>query len=198
MTDSKAYQTSGGGNGQVSQVTESGGPNPSYSVNYAYNSAGDRWQSTYTTVNGTKTWQYDDYMSVGAIFETKRVFQTLTMLQNGVPGPEQMQYAYDSSGALKECAFAQTPTAGFTPSSGSPWYDSGHLASSRARAYYGYDPAGRVLTVEHDWDVWNGSGYTTTGVLQNNCTYELSGLNRGVKTASQFNVWNGTGWSQDH
>jgi RHS repeat-associated protein len=199
VNDSTTYQPSGYGAGQVAQVTESGGPNPSYSVNYAYNSGGERWRVTYATVNGTKQWQYDDYYEVCYGANLKRVPQTLTLLdQYGNPTSEQLQYAYDTAGRLIASGFAQTPAAGFTPSTGSPWYDSGHLPSSRARASYSYDCDGRIFRIEHDWDVWNGSGYTTTGVLQNNCTYEFSGLNRGVKTASQFNVWNDTGWAQDH
>jgi len=35
---------------------------------------------------------------------------------------------YDTGGRLLESAFAQTPTAGYTPSGTNPYYDDAHLA----------------------------------------------------------------------
>jgi RHS repeat-associated protein len=238
VTDSMAYQTSGGGIGMVSQVTESGGPNPSYSVLYGYHPTGDRATVTYSTVNGTHRWGYYDYVAVGSFGSRSRVPCALVQLDsNSNPTSEAVIYRYDAQGHLVDAVFAISGMAaykpqadglyqaqraggfwnmqasayqaymqsggtntsgGFDPSQDTFWLDTSNQPTSFARAHYQYDPGGRVLSVEHDWQVWNGSGYTVTGILQNNCAYEYSGLNRGVKTASQFNVWNGTGWSQDH
>jgi len=54
----------------------------------------------------------------------------------GYPTSEEMHYAYDGAGRVLQAAFAQTPASGFTPGTGASYYDSSHLASSRARAYY--------------------------------------------------------------
>jgi hypothetical protein len=210
VTDSISYEPTGMGIGQVASTTETNGSS-SYTVSYNYNSQGDRWQTTYQTAQGIKIWQYDDYETVGPVDKEKRVFQTLTLLQNGQLSPEQMQYAYDTSGAVRETAFAQTPEVGFTPAAGNPWYDSSDLASVRARTYYAYDPAGRMLSDQTYWDTWNSSNstYSSTPVLDNECAYETatgyqsgttisSSSNRGLKTQSQFLYGSGGSWQIDH
>lgn len=86
---------------------------------------------------------------------------------------------------LREAAFAQTPKSGFTPAAGAGWYDASHLAQSRARAHYVYDDAGRLTEVSHWWDkLETNNAYTSEAILTNSCLYELTGLNRGLKTAS--------------
>jgi len=181
------YAVSGGGIGQVSSVAESGGGNPGYSVGYTYTAAGDRSTVTYSTPNGNTTWQYTDFVQVGKPMEPTRAFRTFRKLDStGKPTAEEFHYDYDTSGRLMNAAFAQTPKAGFTPSGSNPWYDSSHPASSRGRAHYTYDPSGRVLSVEHYWDTASGSTYTSEAILANTCSYETGGLNRGLKTQSQF------------
>ncbi|MHB8636267.1 MAG: hypothetical protein ACYC96_07320 [Fimbriimonadaceae bacterium] len=99
---------------------------------------------------------------------------------------EAMHYLFDDQGRLEGAAFAQTPYSGFTPSAGNPWYDSTHHAGSRARAFYTYDPAGRVSEIDHWWDTWNYSKSAwnaSTYMVGNSCAYGLSGNNRGLKTS---------------
>jgi RHS repeat-associated protein len=186
----------------VSQVTESGGPNPSYSVNYAYDAVGNRSQTTYTSVNGTWNWLYHDYCQVGPPDQLKFGFQTLTLLDSkGNPTSEEFHYAYDSMGRLQSACFAQTPATGYTPSAGGEWYTMTEPASSRCRAVYDYDAAGRARSVYHYWENWNGSGYNEQTVLGNTCEYELSGLNRGLKVESDFYQSAGQGssaWTLNH
>ena len=152
------------------------------------------------TPNGTKTWQYDDYETVGPTENGKRVFQSLTLVQSGQPSAEQLQYAFNTHGGLRSAVFAQTPASGFTPSSGNPWYDATHLASVRARTWYAYDAEGRSLSCQTYWDTWNSgsSSYSSTAVLDNECAYELTGLNRGLKTSSSFYTGSGVNWTLNH
>ena len=100
-----------------------------------------------------------------------------------------MHYVFDSQGRLEDAAFAQTPTATGPLSDGS-WYSSSYPASSRARAYYTYDPAGRISSVNHWWDTWNTSSSSWNPSLYlvgNSCTYETSGsYNRGLKTGDTY------------
>lgn len=187
------YTPSGGGRGQVSGVSESGGPNPSYSVGYTYTLAGDRETATYTTPEGTTKWGYGDYLSVGNPTSGNRVFQTLVRLNptNGNPTAEEFHYRYDIYGRLLEATFAQTPATGYTPSSYSLYRDSTgapHPATGRARAHYEYDSGGRMKLIAHWWDALNsqGTAYVSTRILANECDYETTGLKRGLKTASRF------------
>ena len=194
----------GGGLGQVSGVIESGGPNPSYSTGYTYNAAGDRAISTLSGPDGTTKWGYAGYASLGEPTSPARVFRTLTRLNptTGAPTAEEFHYAYDSSGRLREAAFAQTPSAASASVNG--WYRdaSGAAvpAASRARAHYEYDGAGRLASVAHWWDRLNASGTaygTPVPILANACDYETAGLARGLKTASRFYRGNsgGTAWN---
>ena len=112
---------------------------PNYTVAYDYTPAGDRWQSTYTTPNGTKQYLYEDYISVGTT-DDKRVFRTMIAVSGQSPEQEEFQYAYDSSGRLVHAAFMQSQRViNSVPHS----YDS-EPASSRGHAYYLYDAAGRI------------------------------------------------------
>jgi RHS repeat-associated protein len=202
VTDSMTYQGSGNGLGQVSGVAESGGPNPGYTVGYFYDPMGNRSQTTYTTPNGTWNWLYHDYVMVGAPEKLKMAFQTLTLLDSsGNPTAEEMQYSYDSTGRLLNACFAQTPASGYTPGTGGEWYPIADDASTRARAAYDYDPAGRVRSVYHWWETWNGTSYNDEAILGNTCEYEFSGLNRGLKTESDFyqNTAQGSSaWTLNH
>src|SRR5579871_5826236 len=161
VVDSFTYQPTGAGIGQISQVTESGGGNPSYSVNYLYDSLGRRSQATYTTPNATNIWKYGDYQMVGTPEKGQFAFQTLTLLNSqGQITPEEMHYVFDSAGRLQVAAFAQSSSQ-----SSAPYYGqigSNYVeASSRARAVYDYDAAGRVRSVQHYWDTLSGSVYNS-------------------------------------
>ena len=191
VTQSIAYTPSGGGLGMPASVTETNGAD-SYSTSYGYTAAGDRATATYATPQGTTRWGYSDYVSVGDPTSGSRAFQTLCRLDaSGARTPEEMHYVYGLGGQLQEATFAQTPyvdpsTGPYVPSGGASYYDAAHPASRRARAHYEYDAGGRLKLVSHWWDVWNGSGYASQAVLANECDYETSGLNRGLKTASRF------------
>ncbi|MHB8635291.1 MAG: hypothetical protein ACYC96_02335 [Fimbriimonadaceae bacterium] len=130
--------------------------------------------------------------SLGSPESPKWAFNTLTRLDptnGGALTAEQMDYLYDAQGRLEGAAFAQTPYSGFTPATGNPWYDSTHHAGSRARAFYTYDPAGRVSEVDHWWDTWNYSTSAwnaSTYVVGSSCAYGLSGNNRGLKTSDTY------------
>jgi RHS repeat-associated protein len=198
------YCDSGGGRGSPSSISEDrSGTSNDYSTAYTYNGAGDRTSAVYDTPNGTTKWGYADYVAVGDPSGPSRVFQTLRKLDSstGYPTSEEMEDAYGGSGRLLVTGFAQTPASGFTPSTGNSYYDSTHRAASRARAYYVYDPGGRITQVNHWWDVWNSgtSDYgTPDALLSNTCSYEVStgtsNYNRGLKTISDFYTQN----SSDH
>jgi len=198
--------STGGSAGQVIEVDQTGGTNPAYNVNtssgtngtpgkgvagytttYTYNAFGDRATSTYVTADGLVTWQYGDYVEVGTADKPNRVFQTLTKLSGGVgsnPTAEEMDYQYDSRGRLTGATFAQTPYTGFTPGGSSPWYDANHPAQTRARAYYTYDAAGRMINCDHYWDslVPGTTSYgTSSEIIGNDSVYDAV---LGLKTSS--------------
>lgn len=196
VTQDFTYCDSGGGRGQVASITETNG-GTDYTTSYLYTGEGDRETATYVTDSGTVKWGYGDYVALGDPSGPGRVFQTMTKLDSSTayPTSEEFHYAYDGDGKLRVAAFAQTPKASFTPSTGQPWYDSSHLANSRARAYYVYDAGGRLTQLNHWWDTWNTStlAYNTPeAVLNNTCDYEVttgtSNMNRGLKTNSYFGV----------
>ena len=192
-----------GGYGQVSEVKETNGTDI-YTSDYVYDAAGNRQKATYTTPAQTNRWQYDDYNRVGTPENPKFAFQTLTKLDSGSNlTSEAMHYYYDSQGRLEDSAFAQTPYGGFVPTGSNPWYDSTHPASSRARAFYTYDSAGRVSELDHWWDTWNtgtSSWNASVYVLGNSCAYETSGAyNRGVKTSDTYlNNNSSLNWTQTY
>jgi len=192
VTQDFTYQTSGGGTGQLATVVETNG-SFGYEVDYSYDSVGDRQASTYTTPSSTTKWKFTDYTPLGDPSSAARAFQTLNKLDgSGNPTNEEFHYQYDSSGRLIDACFAQTPPSGHSGYSGS------YPATTRARAYYAYDPAGRVTSVEHYWDTFGSSSYSSTPILGNSCSYELSSLNRGLKTESDFYTNNSGSWSLDH
>ncbi len=186
VTEALTYQGSGGGIGQISEVAQSGGMNLPYMAIYSYSIAGDRALATYTTADGTISWQYGDYEEVGTADSPKRAPQTITKLNGASLTAEELDYQYDSAGCLTGAAFAQTPDTGFTPSGSNPWYDSSHPAQSRARGFFAHDAAGRVLASEHYWDTLT-SGTTTYGMSQtllaDECVYDAT---LGLKTTSTF------------
>jgi RHS repeat-associated protein len=188
VTQAIGYATSGGGLGLPSGVTETNGSD-SYSVAYTYSAAGDRATASYTTPVGTVNWGYTDYIGVGPAPNGSRVFRTVNRLDSNMnPTGEEFHYQFDMTGRLRQAAFAQTPYTGFTPNTGSPWYDATHPAQSRARAYYDYDAAGRLVTLNHWGDNLQSNGtYTSTAVLGNTCTYDPM---LGLKTSSSFWVQN--------
>lgn len=182
-----AYIASGGGKGQVASMTQTSGSD-NYSTSYTYNAAGERETATYATPNGTTAYKYSDYVQVGNAASPGRVFQTLNKLSSGSPTAEEFHYRYDSSGKLLEAAFAQTPQTGSGAPTSAPYYPPSYPATTRARAYYTHDSGGRLINVEHYWDSWNGSTFDSTKLIGNHCEYELSGSNRGLKTANEFYV----------
>lgn len=192
VTQSIGYVSSGGGLGQVAAVSESGGPAPSYTSTYTYTDTGDRDTATYATPNGTTVWKYTDYIRVGDAVSAKRAFERLILVKSGNPSAEEYDYGYDSEGRVRDAAFAQTPATGFTPAAGSYWYDRTNQAQSRARARYTFDDGGRPLSVVHLWDTLNGTNYNSANIIGQTAAYELSGLNRGLKTSATTYV-NGTG-----
>ncbi len=185
LTQHITYQSSGNGIGEISEVDQSGGENPSYSAYYVYSPASDRVESTYATADGTISWQYGDYEEIGTADNPNRVAQTLTRVNGSSLTAEAMHYQYDSAGRLTGASFAQTPFTGFTPSGSNPWYDSSHPAESRARGYFAYDAGGRKIACEHYWDtILSGTTYgTSQTLLADDCVYDPT---LGLKTTSNF------------
>ncbi len=187
MTQDISYQSTGGGKGQVSES----GLNKNYSVTYSYDDAGNRSVVSYDTPDSDSSWKYSDYISLGDPAGSAQVFQTLTKLDtSGNPTAEAFHYQYDTSGRITNATFAMTPEANFTPTTGNPHYDSTHKAWTRARAWYSYDPGGRTLSVEHYWDTWGSSSYSSSQFISTASNYEKStsgaNLNRGIKTSDVF------------
>jgi RHS repeat-associated protein len=117
----------------------------------------------------------------------KRAFQRMTKLDGSSnPTSEEFHYYYDTQGRLLFSAFAQDPDD-WTPSSGNSFYDSSHHADYRCLATYAYDAAGRLGSLGYTWQTWVPSGesgsYSTTGYIAGyEYDYELSGLNRSLRT----------------
>lgn len=129
-----------------------------------------------------------------------RAFQTMRKLDaSGNPTAEEFHYEFDAMGRLKEAAFAQTPKDNWTPSGSNPWYDATHRAKTRARAHFEYDDGGRPTLVNYWWDTINTAqtAYTSTFIRGNSAAYELSGLNRGLKTSSTYWVPSANGPAVD-
>ncbi len=196
VTQDFLYETMGGGKGQIAEVTETNGTD-TYSTSYSYNTAGERDTATYVTPNGTTSYKYKDYAQVGDPSSPSRVFQTLNKLNGSTMTSEEFHYQYDNMGRLRQAAFAQTPQTGGSAPTAAPFYTQSYPADTRARAFYTYDAGGRVTNVEHYWDDWNGTSYASTPIVGNSSTYELSGSNRGLKTANSFYVNNSGSWALD-
>lgn len=191
VTQLYSYITSGGGIGQVGQVDQSGGGVPSYAVTHSYNPAGERSETTYTTPNGNSKWSFGDYVRLGDPTSGTRAFQTMRKLDasSSVATSEEFQYAYDSSGRLVNAMFGQTPQSGAGAPLTAPYYTNAYPAQTRFQACYESDAGGRTKGVYHRWDTWDGSQYTGTPVLANECQYNSQGL----KTQSQMLTANSTG-----
>ena len=192
-----SYGTSGSAIGSPISVSETNGSD-TYSSSYTYNSAGDRDTVTYVTqsalsLSATTKWRYSDYLYLGLPTSSSRVPQRLTSLDSstGNPTSEEYHYAYDFAGRLRQAAFAQTPSG--SPTSGNYYYASDMKAATRARTFYDYDSGGRVKGAYNWWDTLGSGGYTSAPIRANECVYENSGLNRGLKTQNKFyNVASGT------
>ncbi|HMS54113.1 MAG TPA: DUF6531 domain-containing protein, partial [Fimbriimonadaceae bacterium] len=186
VTQYFTYHASGVGIGQVSQIEEER-TGTEYTTAYEYNGFGERTKATYTTPNGTSRWHYGHYQTVGDPLQGKRAFQRVTKLDGSSnPTSEEFHYYYDSQGRLLYSAFAQDPDD-WSPSSGYSYYDSSHHADYRCLATYAYDAAGRLGSLDYTWQTWVPSGetgsYSTTGYIGKTAyEYELSGLNRGLRT----------------
>ncbi|MFI5385907.1 MAG: RHS repeat-associated core domain-containing protein [Fimbriimonadales bacterium] len=198
-----------GGVGQVKSVSEDDPGSLNYGASYTYTAVGDRSTALYSKNSSeTARWGYTDYVPAGDPARPSRIFQTLVKLDtSNNPTSEEFHYAYDGSGRLLVASFAQTPQAGFTPSTGNPWYDSTHVAATRARAYYVYDPGGRMTQLNYWWDTsTSGTAYgTPEAILSNTCSYEVStgtsNYNRGLKAVSDFyhqNSSDHTAFTLDH
>ena len=151
------------------------------------NANGDRSEAKYQTPSSTFRYGYGDYVSVGNPSSPSRVFRTMNVLDTSDSyTSEEFHYLFDSSGRILYATFAQTPQSGHST------YTSSYPAATRARAQYTYDPAGRILAIDHGWDTFDSGisspeiPYDTTYIVGNACSYELSGSNRGLKTASAF------------
>ncbi len=198
VSRSIGYGSSGSATGLPISTSETNGSD-SYSVGYVYNAAGDRDTVTYTTqsalgLSNTVKWKYSDYIWVGLPTKGARVFQRLTNLDSstGYPNSEEFHYAYDFSGRIRQAAFAQTP-ASWTPGTGEFYYTDAHRASTRARTFYDYDSGGRISGVYNWWDTYGSGTYSSSPIRANECTYETSSLNRGIKTQNKFyNVSSGS------
>ena len=202
VTQTISYTLSGGGIGMPASVTETNG-NDVYSTSYAYDAAGNRQTAAYATPSGTQRWGYYGYTQVGGT-SPQRAFTRLVRLDGaGNPTAEEMDYQYDTAGRLREATFAMSPAIAngqsYVPSTGGFYYDSNHLASTRARAHYDYDPEGHLRVVSTNWDVWGGNGYNAPTIIANNtCAYEVNAaLNRGLKTSSAFSLQNAAGNGYD-
>ncbi len=195
ITETLGYYNSGPGLGQVQSVTEND-PGGTYSDTYTYDSSGSRTEATYTTPNGSTTWGYYDYISVGQFPKVNRVFQKMARLDsNGNPTAEEYDYLYNSAGQVEQACFAQTPEPGFTPSTGQTYYDGTHPASSRMRAIYTYDGAGRTTDLTYYQDDWNGNSFTSTPIYENSCAYDPD---LGLKTSSMNSWQGGNTWTETY
>jgi RHS repeat-associated protein len=192
VTEQIQYQSAaGGGIGQPASVSESRNGTLDNVCTYTYSTAGDRLTATYTNGSGAVLgqWGYYDYIEVGAPTKASRAFQTLCKLDgNGNRTADEFHYAFDTQGRLLEAAFAQTPSDTTPDSNG--YYD-GHLAQTRARAHYEYDPGGRLYWIAHYWDTLSNGAYTSEAILAQGCDYEETttagaNLNRGVKLDSKY------------
>lgn len=193
VSQSMAYVTSGAGKGNLASISETNGLD-TYSCTYSYNVYGDKEIATYTTqvalgLPDTVKWKYWNFLPVGNPTDGNRSFQNLASINVSTSSltSEEFQYSIDPNGRLRAATFAMTPQS-WTPSSGATYYDASHPAAARGRSYYAYDPGGRTTGVYHWWDTWNSgsSSYTSTPIRANECVYELSGSNRGLKTQNKF------------
>lgn len=196
------YCSSGGGVGSISAITEVNGGD-SYTVGCTYNLAGERDTATYLTMSAvglgsTVKWKYSDYAPMGLPTSPRRLFQRLTNLDPSTLSPttEEFHYSYDQMGRPRQATFAMTPQA-WTPSTGDYYYDASHRPATRGRTYYDYDSGGRVKGVYNWWDTWNSgtSSYSSAPIRANECTYELSTLNRGLKAQSKYFNVNSGSWN---
>lgn len=189
ITQTFSYAPSGSGIGQVQSIVEDNDSNYDYTVSYEFNTFGERASATYETPTGggteTVKWKYSDYQQVGDPTQGSRVFQTLNKQQYvssaWIDSNEEFHYQFDSSGRLREAAFAQTPQTSQTYSSAT--------AELRARALYEYDPFGKLWNLEYTWDDWNGSAYDSTKIVRNGCDYATYTQ---LKTESDYYVNNGS------
>ncbi len=121
--------------------------------------------------------------------KTTRVFSTLTAIDpaTGNMLPEQFHYVYDTQGRVVEATYAMTPQT-WSPTNGASYYDAAHRAATRARTHYDYTARGQIKGVYNWWDTWNsGTGTYASGPIRaNECVYETTGLNRGIKTQNKF------------
>ena len=198
VSQAMSYTSSGGGLGLPASITETSGSD-SYSTSYTYTSAGDVDIKTYTTQSGlglgnTVKWKYTDYADFG-VDQGSHIFTTITNLDasTGNATSEEFEYAYDSAGRPVQATFAMTPQS-WSPSGGASYYDSSHKAATRARAYYAYDGGGRMSGIYHWWDtLQSNNSWSSAPIRANECVYETSGLDRGLKTQNKFyNVASGS------
>lgn len=174
--------------GQVQSVTEHFGTDYDSSSEYYYNGAGDRSEVIYTTPNGATRWGYWDYETLGSITSPHRVFRTMNKLDSSdEPTAEEFHYQYDTQGRLQNAAFAQLEQS-------SHYYSASYPAATRVRAFYNYDPSGRVLSLENYYDTYGSGAYSSAALIGNACTYDST---LGLKTESNIikatsGAWNST------
>lgn len=133
------------------------------------------------------TWLYTNYVKVGSFEQGRRAFQTLNRLNQttGLETSEEMHYAFDTSGRLRQAAFAQSSQTGTGALTSAPYYTSSYPAASRAVAFYDYDGGGRQTDLQQGWQTWGNGGYTATQcVLRNSCQYNNTWL--ALKADSNF------------
>ena len=85
-------------------------------------------------------------------------FQTLNRLSSS----EEMHYEFDSSGRLRQTAFAQSPQTGSGAPTSAPYYTASYPAACRAVSFYDYDGGGRPIDLQQGWQTWNGSATNAT------------------------------------
>ncbi len=184
-----AYTQSGNGVAMPASVTEYRNSVKDNVAAYSYGDFSNRNTASYFdgNLNLLAAWGYFDFQLVVGKNGPSWAFQTLCRLNaNGTRSPEEFHYHFDPTGKLIEAAFAQTPSNNTPGANG--YYDA-HLAQTRARAEYSYDPAGRMLSVSHYWDTLNsaGNGFNSEAILAQACDYEIgTGLNRGLKLDSKY------------
>ncbi len=196
INQSISYASSGTGIGQPSTVTETNS-GTSYVVSYTYDVNGHKSLVTYATPNGTTLWKYWGYITVGGYENVSDLPTRLTrMVNTTTPSAEEFYYEYDFSGRLRNACFAQTAQAS-SPTGNTYYGADSKSATSRAVAHYEYDELNRVVSLSHYWQtVSNGTVTGAEAIVANTCGYEVNtGLNRGLKTASNFYVGHGAGSS---
>ncbi|MBL8065833.1 MAG: RHS repeat-associated core domain-containing protein [Chthonomonadaceae bacterium] len=188
----------GGGIGQVKQAKQTRtGPsaiNVDGTMDYTYNSTGDRATAVHTTPFNKVKWEYSDYVTLGTADSPKRVFTVMQRHSDGGNNTwnltnDRFRYSFDVAGRMLWARFAPTPQSGKTVADADPW-------ASFVQADYSYDAGGRTLSIGYAKNVLdtNGTSYTVTNLRGYEAVYASQ---LALKSQTKTFNGNGTGWTED-